>query len=62
MPLSKLARYEGEDLPRCPEKSPTGDRNVNPAGMPGRWECTLPDGHEDYDNERVRPHSWVKVD
>lgn len=62
MPLTDLARYGDKDLPRCPATSETGDGNVNPSGELGRWECALPDGHEDYDNERVREHSWVRVD
>lgn len=62
MPLTELARYGDEDLPRCTSKSKTGDGNVNPTGGSGRWECALPSGHERYDVERVREHSWVKVD
>lgn len=54
---------DGVDLPRCKAKPRKTDTDGRPGVdlSVGRWVCALPAGHEDYDNPRVRDHSWAQV-
>lgn len=59
MPLTDLARFDGEDLPRCKAIPGKADIEANRLMRRDTWECALPAGHDLYDNERHRPHAWV---
>jgi hypothetical protein len=49
------------DLPRCTATPGKADVAANRAMRRDTWECALPEGHEEYDNPRHRPHSWVQT-
>jgi len=61
VPLTDLAYFDGEDRPRCTFTPDTDDIAGNPLLRRGAWECTLPVGHEQYDNPRHHPHAWVQT-
>jgi hypothetical protein len=58
--LTKWARFGGEDVPRCMQVPSQADIDDDKRFRRGKWECTLPKGHEKYDDRRHQPHSWVQ--
>ena len=61
MPLTRDAYFDGSNLPRCEATPDQADLAANRAMRWGTWECALPAGHEEYDDPRHRPHSWVQT-
>jgi hypothetical protein len=63
------AYFDGADHPRCqasPSKNEvkaltqTGALGTGVVQI-GTWGCALPEGHEDFDNPRHQPHSWIRI-
>jgi hypothetical protein len=59
MPLTDMAYFDGENLPRCTTTPAKADITVNGDLRRGQWECALPAGHGKFSDPRHRPHSWV---
>lgn len=61
MPLTDKAYFQGNDLPRCKAVPAKADVAANRAMRRDTWECTLPDGHEQFDDPRHHAHAWVQT-
>jgi hypothetical protein len=60
--FTEMAYYDGQDHPRCPYEATAEDKALLPDIAAGLWVCGLPEGHENFDNPRHRPHSWSQVE
>jgi hypothetical protein len=63
--FTDMAYYDGKDLPRCKAKpSASHLQSIRKGSSPEHLlakslVCTLPEGHEDFENPNHREHAWA---
>lgn len=60
--IGNTAHYQGEDRPRCKARPRKADMRPDMVMAGGVWGCALPQGHEDFEEPRHRPHSWIQTE